>query len=69
MLVLQRKTSERIYLTNKQGQVVAIVTAVRILGDAMKIGIDAPNEFQIHRDDYALNNAKVGEQLILRGRE
>lgn len=69
MLVLARSENEKIYITDKTGRVVAIITAVTCRAGATRIGISAPQCHGIHRDDYVLRDASVGEELILRGRE
>ena len=46
MLVLSRKESERIRLGNN-----IIVTVVRVSGDRVRIGIDAPPEVIVLRDE------------------
>ena len=68
MLVLSRAEGERIYLTDKAGIVVGIVCPVTCKDGNVRIGIEVPDEVSIHRDDYVLKDASVGEQLILRTR-
>lgn len=46
MLVLTRKVGERIHI----GEGV-VVTVVRIQGDKVRIGIEAPSEVTIHREE------------------
>ena len=47
MLVLSRKPDERIMIAN--GEITITVVSVR--GDKVKIGIDAPNDIDIHREE------------------
>jgi carbon storage regulator len=46
MLVLQRKINERIVI---QGQIV--ITVVRIMGDTVRLGIEAPADVVIDREE------------------
>ena len=49
MLVVSRKVSEKITVATPCGAV--IVTLVRIGGESVRIGIDAPREFRIMRNE------------------
>ena len=49
MLVLTRKVGERIHIGNS-----IVVTLVRIQGDKVRIGIEAPPEVEIHREEIYL---------------
>ncbi len=46
MLVLSRKPSERIYIGPD-----IIITVVRVSGQTVRIGIDAPKEIKIMREE------------------
>jgi len=46
MLVLSRKTNEAIIVDNK---IRIVVTEIR--GDKVRIGIEAPNDVSIHREE------------------
>jgi len=46
MLVLSRKANERIMISDD-----IVVTVVGILGDKVKLGIDAPKEIPVHREE------------------
>lgn len=62
MLVLARRKSERIILRTPDGTVI-VVTAVEIRGQAgkVKIGIDAPPEVMVDREEiYTKKLAKGG---------
>lgn len=49
MLILSRKQGERIVLTMGNLKVEVLVTD--ILNDRVKLGIDAPSEVKIHREE------------------
>ena len=61
MLVLSRKESERIRLGNS-----IVVTIVKIAGDRVRVGIEAPDDILVLRDElepHALgHNAEVAVQ-------
>ena len=46
MLVLSRKQSQRIKLGDS-----IVITVVRVAGDKVRLGIDAPTEIPVHRQD------------------
>lgn len=46
MLVLTRKVGERIHIGNG-----IVVTVVRIQNDKVRIGVDAPAEVPVHREE------------------
>ena len=46
MLVLSRKESQRIKLGDS-----IVVTVVRVSGDKVRIGIDAPRDVTVHRQE------------------
>lgn len=48
MLVLQRKKEQRIIICNND---IIIITIVDILRDRVRIGIDAPNDVTVHREE------------------
>jgi len=56
MLVLTRKVGERIVIGDS-----IVLTVVRIQGDKVRLGIDAPQEVSIHREEI--------HDQISRGRE
>jgi len=49
MLVLSRRQNERILLGNS-----VVVTVVRVSGEKVRIGIEAPPEVRVWRDDLGL---------------
>lgn len=49
MLVLSRKPEESIVLNCRGVRIV--VTVVRVYGDTVKIGVDAPREVTVHREE------------------
>lgn len=50
MLVLSRKKSERVFVTLPDGDRV-VVAVVKIRGDKVRLGFDAPADVIIARDD------------------
>lgn len=46
MLVLTRKTGEKIHIADD-----VVLTVVRIQGDKVRIGIEAPKEIPVHRQE------------------
>ena len=54
MLVLSRKVSERIWIGDEIS-----VTIVRINGNAVRIGIDAPSHLAVIRDELRGRQAKA----------
>jgi carbon storage regulator len=51
MLVLSRKQSERIRLGND-----IVVTVVRVLGDKVRLGIQAPSNIVVLRDELEVHS-------------
>lgn len=57
MLVLSRKERERIHLGDN-----ITVTIVRVSGDQVRVGIDAPKEIRILRDELEPNDDRKQKQ-------
>lgn len=57
MLVLTRKPGERIHIGPD-----VIVTIVRVQGDKVRVGIEAPGSIEVHREE-------VLEQIQAEGRQ
>jgi carbon storage regulator len=57
MLVLSRKVNERIVVNGN-----IIVTVVRIRGDIVRIGVDAPKDVTVHRQEVADEIARAEGQ-------
>jgi carbon storage regulator len=55
MLVLARKVSEKIIISNPIGENI-IICIVNKDGNQVKIGINAPKEFKIHREEIINKN-------------
>lgn len=49
MLVLNRKTDQKIFITHPDGQIT--ITVVEVRGSIVRIGIEAPASAVIERDD------------------
>lgn len=54
MLVLSRKLNERIVVGGS-----VVVTVVRISGDKVRLGIDAPDDVRVIRDEVADQDAEA----------
>lgn len=52
MLVLSRKQSQRIKLGDS-----IVITVVRVAGDKVRLGIDAPRDMLVLRDELEPHNA------------
>ena len=57
MLVLSRKPSERIHIGDN-----IVITIVRVSGQTVRVGIDAPKEIRIMREE--LLNGKTNEARV-----
>ncbi len=58
MLVLSRKKNESIIINDH-----VIVTVVEIRGDKVRLGIDAPKEVTVHRQEvYEAIHGKFGQE-------
>jgi carbon storage regulator len=57
MLVLSRKVNERIVINGN-----IIVTVVRIRGEIVRLGVDAPKDVTVHRQEVADEIAREGGQ-------
>ncbi len=63
MLILNRKSEEEIYIETPEGRITLKV--IGIDGKAVKIGIDAPKEFPIYREElYRQVNMENRESVI-----
>lgn len=49
MLILTRQNDERVFIDMPSGRI--SVTIVEIRGSQVRLGFEAPREFEIHRDD------------------
>jgi len=62
MLVLSRKESQRIRLGDS-----IVVTVVRVAGDRVRLGIDAPPEMLVLREELEVRPAApVGRRVLAR---
>jgi carbon storage regulator len=60
MLVLSRKLNEKIVINN-----VVIVTVVEIRGDKVRLGIVAPKDVPVHRQEvYDAIHGKAGREAV-----
>ena len=51
MLCLSRNEGEKIYVKDRDGKLLLTLTVVEIRPDRVKLGLDAPPEIDIFRDD------------------
>jgi len=58
MLVLSRKQSQRIKLGDS-----IVITVVRVAGDKVRLGIDAPRDMLVLRDELEPHNIATGGEL------
>jgi carbon storage regulator len=59
MLVLSRKPGERILIGND-----IVVTVVRFQGGTVRLGIEAPRDFAVIREELAGGEAPTPERVI-----
>ena len=60
MLVLSRKESERIRLGNS-----IVVTIVRVSGDKVRLGIEAPPDVVVLRDELETHEIAIAAETIV----
>jgi len=65
MLVLSRKLGERIVCTTPSGEEL-IFTVVEIRGDKVRVGVDAPRDITVHRQEIA---DLIAAELVIAGGE
>ncbi len=58
MLILSRKQNERLLIGN-DGEIK--ITVVEVRGGKVRIGIEAPKDIPIHREEIALKIAKENQ--------
>lgn len=58
MLVLSREVNEAICIGRN-----VVVTVISIIGDKVKLGIEAPGEIPVHRDEVAKAIERAGEHI------
>jgi carbon storage regulator len=66
MLVLTRKTDERVIL-HRDGVPIAKILVAKISGDSVKLGFDCPGEIKVHREE--IFNEIIEEKLQEAGRK
>jgi carbon storage regulator len=62
MLVLSRKQSQRIKLGDS-----IVITVVRVAGDKVRLGIDAPRDMLVLRDELEPHGAADGGVEVVTG--
>ena len=59
MLVVSRKTGERILIGDK-----IAVTVVKVAGGAVRLGVEAPAEFAVMREELALEIRQAEQAAV-----
>jgi carbon storage regulator len=59
MLVLSRKQSQRIRLGDS-----IVITVVRVAGDKVRLGIDAPRDMLVLRDELEAHDLTAGAIVV-----
>jgi len=59
MLVLSRKQSQRIRLGDS-----IVITVVRVAGDKVRLGIDAPRDMLVLRDELEAHDLTTGTMTL-----
>lgn len=59
MLILSRKSGESLVIDGR-----IVVKIVRVDGDTVKVGIEAPSDIPVHRQEVYLEIRKNNEQAI-----
>ena len=63
MLILSRKPGESLIIDGR-----ITVKVVRLDGDVVKLGIEAPNDIPVHREEVYLEIQKNNQQALSPGR-
>jgi carbon storage regulator len=61
MLVLSRKENERLFIGDD-----IVITIVRVVGGAVKVGIEAPDDVQIQREEVRFHERNAPNKQLLR---
>ncbi len=51
MLILTRRIGETIVISDKEGNVVAKATVLGVKGNQVRVGVDAPKDVSVHREE------------------
>ena len=65
MLVLSRRTNERIQIIGPGGLTTLVIVGIR--GDKVRLGFEAPRDTQIVRDDAKRREPRSGPQIAPMG--
>lgn len=60
MLVLSRRVNERIVIGNG-----IVVTVLEVKGDQIRLGIDAPRDVQVHREEVLAALSQANQDSVL----
>ena len=61
MLVLSRRENERLFIGDN-----IVITIVRVAGGAVRVGIEAPNDVQVRREEVRCREREVANKPLLR---
>ena len=61
MLVLSRKEKERLFIGDN-----IVITIVRVTGGAVRVGIEAPNDVQVQREEVRCRETGAANKPLVR---
>ena len=61
MLVLSRKANERLFIGDD-----IVITIVRVAGGAVKVGIEAPHDVQVQREEVRCREKRLAIEPLVR---
>lgn len=61
MLVLSRRKNERLFIGDD-----IVITIVRVAGGAVRVGIEAPNDVQVQREEVRCRDEDVAIKPLVR---
>lgn len=61
MLVLSRKQNERLFIGDN-----IVITIVRVAGQSVRIGIEAPGDVQVQREEVRRRDRDIANKPLIR---